>query len=133
MKSEIQSIERNNTWELTELSIGAKTISVKWIYKTKLNEKGNVEKCKARLVAKGYSQTAGVDYTKVFAPVARWDTIRSILAIVTQRGWCVYQLDDKSAFLYGELKEEVYIDQPEGYIKVGKEDKVYRLKKLSMA
>lgn len=129
MKLEIQSIERNNTWELTKLPIGAKTIGVKWIYKTKLNAEGNVEKCKTRLVAKGYSQTAGVDYTEVFAPVARWDTIRSILAVAAQRGWCVYQLDVKSAFLYGELKEEVYIDQPEGYLKVGEEDKVYRLKK----
>jgi len=81
MKLEIQSIERNNTWELTELPIGAKTIGVKWIYKTKLNEEGNVKKCKARLVAKGYSQTTGMDYTEVFAPVVRWDTIRSILAV----------------------------------------------------
>ena len=80
-------------------------------------------------MAKGYSQIAGVNYTEVFAPVASWDTIRSILAIAAQRGWCVYQLDVKSAFLYSELKEEVYIDQPEGYIKVGEEDKVYRLKK----
>ena len=88
-----------------------------------------MDKCKARLVAKGYSQTAGVDYNEVYAPVARWDTIRILLAVAAQRGWCVYQLDVKSAFLYDELKEEVYIDQPEGFIKRGEEDKVYRLKK----
>ncbi|CAA7019223.1 unnamed protein product [Microthlaspi erraticum] len=129
MKLEIQSIERNNTWELVHLPPHAKKIGVKWVYKTKLNEEGKVEKCKARLVAKGYSQTAGVDYTEVFAPVARWDTIRSLLAVAAQQGWYVYQLDVKSAFLYGELKEEVYVDQPEGFLKVGEEDKVYRLKK----
>lgn len=129
MKLEIQAIERNRTWELVSLPNQAKKIGVKWVYKTKLNEEGKVDKCKARLVAKGYSQTAGVDYNEVYAPVARWDTIRILLAVAAQRGWCVYQLDVKSAFLYGELKEEVYIDQPEGFVKKGEEDKVYRLKK----
>lgn len=87
MKSEIQSIEKNHTWELVSLPSYAKSIGVKWVYKTKLNEKGQVEKCKARLVVKGYAQTAGIDYTEVFAPVARWDTIRSILAVAAQQGW----------------------------------------------
>jgi hypothetical protein len=81
MDNEIQAIERNNTWELTELPTGAKVIGVKWIYKTKVNEKGEIEKHKARLVAKGYSQKYGIDYKEVFAPVARWDTIRCILAM----------------------------------------------------
>lgn len=129
MKQEILCIEKNHTWELVRLPSEAKKIGVKWVYKTKLNEEGNVAKYKARLVAKGYSQTPGVDYTEVFAPVARWDTIRSLLAVAAQKGWCVFQLDVKSAFLYGELKEEVYVDQPEGFIKAGEEDKVYRLKK----
>lgn len=129
MEAEIQSIEKNHTWELVTLPAQAKRIGVKWVYKTKLNEKGKAEKYKARLVAKGYAQTEGIDYTEVFAPVARWDTIRSLLAVAAQRGWCVYQLDVKSAFLYGELKEEVYVDQPEGFVKIGEEDKVYRLKK----
>lgn len=129
MVAEIQSIEKNNTWELVTLPPQAKKIGVKWVYKTKLNEEGKVDKCKARLVAKGYSQTEGIDYTEVFAPVARWDTIRSLLVVAAQRNWCVYQLDVKSAFLYGELKEEVYVDQPQGFVKLGEEDKVYRLKK----
>jgi hypothetical protein len=75
MDAKIQSIQRNETWSLTELPAGAKKIGVKWIYKTKLNEFGEVDKFKAWLVAKGYAQQHGVDYTEVFAPVARMDTI----------------------------------------------------------
>ncbi|GAU45713.1 hypothetical protein TSUD_400940 [Trifolium subterraneum] len=126
--AEITAIESNNTWELTKLPVGAKKIGVKWIYKTKYNEQGKIEKHKARLVAKGYSQQHGIDYNEVFAPVARWDTIRSILAIAALRGWYIYQLDVKSAFLHGELNEEVYVEQPLGYQKETKEI-VYKLKK----
>jgi hypothetical protein len=103
MDSEIAAIESNNTWELVELPAGAKKIGVKWVYKTKYNEQGKIEKHKARLVAKGYSQQQGIDYKEVFAPVARWDTIRTILAIAAEKGWYVYQLDVNSAFLHGEL------------------------------
>lgn len=129
MRSEIQSIEKNKTWELVSLPAGAKKIGVKWVFKTKLNEDGNIDKYKARLVVKGYAQEEGIDYDEIFAPVARWDTIRILLAVATQRGWKVYQLDVNSAFLYGELKEVVYVDQPEGFVKRGEEDKVYQLKK----
>lgn len=87
----------------------------------KLNENGDVDKCKARLVAKGYAQKYGIDYTEVFAPVARWDTVRMVLAIAAQNGWTMYQLDVKSAFLHEELSEAVYVDQPQGYIKKGAE------------
>jgi len=128
MKQEIEVIESNNTWELTDLPTGCKKIGVKWIYKTKLNEKGEVEKYKARLVAKGYAQKLGIDYNEVFAPVARWDTIRTILAVAACRGWKVYQLDVKSAFLHGELIEVVYVEQPLGYQKKDA-NKVYKLKK----
>lgn len=75
MNSEIEAIEKNDTWVLTDLPRGGKMIGVKWIYKTKINEKGEVDKYKARLVAKWYIQTYGVDYAEVFAPVARMDTI----------------------------------------------------------
>lgn len=129
MKSEIDSIEKNQTWELTTLPEGFKAIGVKWVYKTKLNEDGKVEKYKARLVVKGYAQSYGVDYTEVFAPVARLYTIRTILALAAQSNWEVFQLDVKSAFLHGELEEDVYVKQPEGYIKKGEEEKVYKLKK----
>ena len=81
MDLEIEAIERNGTWELTDLPEGVKKIGVKWVFKTKLNENGKVDKCKARLVAKGYAQQHGIDYTEVFAPVARWDTIRMVIAL----------------------------------------------------
>lgn len=129
MDLELEAIERNGTWELTTLPIGAKKIGVKWVYKTKYNEKGEVEKYKARLVAKGYAQKFGIDFTEVLAPVARWDTIRTILALAAIKGWNVFQLGVKSAFLHGELTETVYVDQPLGYQKKGDENKVYRLKK----
>ncbi|MCI06665.1 copia-type polyprotein, partial [Trifolium medium] len=98
MDTEIAAIESNDTWELTELPTGAKKIGVKWIYKTKYNEQGKVEKYKARLVAKGYSQQHGIDYNEVFAPVARWDTIRTILAIVALRGGMCSNLMSKVLF-----------------------------------
>ncbi|PNX68054.1 hypothetical protein L195_g055961, partial [Trifolium pratense] len=129
MDKEIEAIERNGTWKLTDLPRSAKVIGVKWIYKTKLNERGEIEKYKARLVAKGYAQRYGTDYKEVFAPVARWDTIRSLLAIAASRGWDVFQLDVKSAFLHGELKETVYVEQPAGYVKAGREKQVYQLHK----
>jgi len=128
MDQEIDAIEKNNTWQLTILPSEAKKISVKWIYKTKLNEKGEIEKYKARLVAKEYSQQYGIDYNEVFAPVARWDTIRTILSLAACKKWNVYQLDVKSAFLHGELVEDVYVEQPMGYQR-GDNNSVYKLKK----
>ncbi|KAM7488108.1 hypothetical protein LguiB_025592 [Lonicera macranthoides] len=129
MDSEIESIEKNSTWELTDLPSRGKKIGVKWVYKTKLNESGEVEKYKARLVAKGYAQQYGIDYTKVFAPVARLDTIRLVIALAAKKEWTIYQLDVKSAFLHGELNEEVFVEQPRGYEHKGEEQKVYKLKK----
>jgi hypothetical protein len=128
MDSEIKSIEDNNTWVLTDLPEGLKAIGVKWIFKTKYNEMGEIDKHKARLVAKGYSQKHGVDFNEVFAPVARWDTIRVVLACAASKGWFVYQLDVKSAFLHGDLAEDIYVEQPLGY-QSNNGNKVYKLKK----
>ena len=129
MNNEIEAIERNNTWYLTSLPKGVNSIGVKWIFKTKLNENGEIDKCKARLVEKGYAQQYGIDYTEVYAPVARLDTIRIIIALAAQQDWSIFQLDVKSAFLHGDLSEEVYVQQPQGYEKRGEEHKVYKLNK----
>ncbi|RDX74343.1 hypothetical protein CR513_45924, partial [Mucuna pruriens] len=129
MDNEINSIEKNQTWELMDLPTGAKTTGVKWIYKTKLNELGEVDKYKARLVAKGYSQQHGIDFSEVFAHVARMDTVRLIVALAACKECDIFQLDVKSAFLHGELSENVYVEQPKGYVKKGKEHKVYKLHK----
>jgi hypothetical protein len=115
MDQEMQAIERNDTWELTVLPSGSKTKGVKWVFKTKVNENGEVDKYKARLVAKGYCQQYRIDYAKVFAPVARLDTIRIVISLAAQNSWVIYQLDVKSAFLHGEINEEVFVDQPPGY------------------
>ena len=81
------------------------------------------------MVAKGYSQKHGVDYTEVYAPVARMDTVRMIIALAARKSWEVFQLDVKSAFLHGELSEDVYVEQPKGYEKKGNEHLVYKLHK----
>ena len=112
MNQEITAIEKNQTWELDDLPRNKARIAVKWVYKTKLNEKGEVEKHKARLVAKGFSQQFGVNYGETFAPVARLDTVRTILSTGAQHKQKVYQLDVKSAFLSDILQKEVYVEKP---------------------
>ncbi|CAL9010025.1 unnamed protein product [Prunus brigantina] len=129
MEEELSMIEKNGTWKLVDRPSDKQVIGVKWVFKTKLNWDGSVQKNKARLVSKGYVQKPGIDYNETFAPVARLDTIRTLIALVAQRSWKLFQLDVKSAFLNGKLQEEVYIDQPEGFVLDSKEDKVYRLHK----
>jgi len=129
MKEEIKTIKKNNTWELADCPKDKDIIIVKWVFKTKLNPDGTIHKHKARLVAKGYSQQLGVDYNETFALVARLDTIRTLIALTTQKGWSTYQLDVKSAFLNGVLEEEIYIEQLPGFVVKGQEAKVLRLKK----
>jgi hypothetical protein len=114
---------------LSKLPVGHKEIGLKWVFKLKRNADGEVVKHKARLVAKGYVQKHGVDYEEVFAPVARLDIVKLILALAANRGWEVHHLDVKSAFLHGVLEEEVYVQQPDGYAVKGKENYVLRLNK----
>ncbi|GJX98707.1 ribonuclease H-like domain, reverse transcriptase, RNA-dependent DNA polymerase [Tanacetum coccineum] len=108
MKTELDSINRNNTWELTTLPTGHKAIGLKWIFKTKKDANGDIIKHKARLVAKGYILIMYTNLKRVFAPVARMETIRLLLAIAATNKWEVHHLDVKSAFLHGDLKEEVF-------------------------
>ncbi|KAM0021247.1 putative RNA-directed DNA polymerase [Helianthus debilis subsp. tardiflorus] len=129
MKVELAAINKNKTWTLVQLPPNHKAIGLKWVFKLKRDADGKVVKHKARLVAKGYIQQKDVDFEDAFAPVARMETIRLILAIAATNGWLVHHLDVKSAFLYGDLKEEVYVSQPTGYEVKGKENLVYRLNK----
>jgi hypothetical protein len=129
MDEEIRAIDRNNTWELVELPKGCQPIGVKWVFKKKMNAQGEIELYKARLVAKGYKQKAGIDYDEVFAPVARTETIRLLISQAAQFKWPLFQMDVKTAFLNGVLEEEVYVEQPLGYMRVGEEKKVLKLKK----
>ena len=116
MDEKIGAIKKNDTWELTDLPKGQKAIGVKWVYKTKTNQDGEVEKYMAGLVAKGYKQRHIIDYDEVFASVARFDTIQLLTAIVAQNQWMIFHMDVKSVFLNGYLEKEVYIEQPLGYV-----------------
>ena len=129
MQEELNMIEKNNTWKLVDRPSHKKPIGVKWVYKTKLNSDGFVNKHKARLVVKGYAQMFGVDFSETFAPIAHLDTIRMLLALATQRKWKICQLDVKLAFLNGYLEKEIFVEQPEGFAIKEKEEKVYLLKK----
>lgn len=127
MEKEMHSIEANHTWKLTELPAGKKTIGLKWILKLKKDAQGNITKQKARLVAKGYVQEQGVDFDEVYAPVTRLETVRLLLALAAKCEWEVHHLDVKTAFLNGDISEDVYVLKPEGFVKEGKEHMVYKL------
>lgn len=119
----------NNTWELVDLPRGCKTIGCRWIFKKKLKPDGSIDKFKARLVAKGYKQKEGVDFFDTYSPVTRITSIRMLVAIASLYNLIIHQMDVKTAFLYGDLEEEIYMDQPEGFVVEGLDDKVCRLKK----
>lgn len=125
----MQSIEEHNTWRLTEPPSGKKIIGLKWIFKLKKDAEGKVIKHKARLVAKGYAQERGVDFDEIYAPVTRLETVRLLLALAAKNELQVHHLDVKTAFLNGEISEDVYVTQPEGFEKKGKENMVYKLLK----
>ena len=129
MDEEMSAIEKNKNWELVNPTKGHTAIGVKWVYKKKMNPKGEIERYKARLVVKGYRQKAGIDYDEVFAPVARMETIRLLISQEAQFEWPVYQMDVKSAFLNGVLEEEVSVEQPLGYVIPKEEHKVLKLRK----
>jgi hypothetical protein len=109
MVDEVQSIKENKTWSLIELPTGRRAIGLKWVFKVKKNQLGEVIRHKVRLVVKGYAQQQGIDYEEVFAPVARLEAIRLLLALVAEEGWQVHHMDVKTTFLNGDLLEEVYV------------------------
>jgi hypothetical protein len=129
MNDEYNSIMKNQTWELTELPENKTPIGCKWLFKAKFKPDGSIDRFKARLVAKGYAQKEGIDFEETFAPVAKLNTIRVLVALAIAHNWKIHQLDVKSTFLNGELKEEVYLEQPEGFVQKGQEQLVCKLKK----
>ncbi|GJU96772.1 retrovirus-related pol polyprotein from transposon TNT 1-94 [Tanacetum coccineum] len=129
MQEELHEFERLEVWELVPPPDKAFVITLKWIYKVKLDELGGILKNKARLVARGYRQEEGIDFEESFAPVARLEAIRIFLAFAAHMNMVIYQMDVKTAFLNGNLREEVYVSQPDGFVDPDKPNYVYKLKK----
>ncbi|GJV54487.1 putative ribonuclease H-like domain-containing protein [Tanacetum coccineum] len=129
MQEELLQFEIQKVWILVDLPYGKKAIGTKWVYRNKKDERGVVVRNKARLVAQGHRQEEGIDYDEVFAPVARLEAIRIFLAYASYMGFIVYQMDVKSAFLYGKIDEEVYVSQPPGFQDPKSPQKVYKVVK----
>eukprot|EP00253_Pinus_taeda_P001949 PITA_01949 len=128
MNEEYRSLLANDTWDLVPLPKGRKLLRCKWVYRTKYGPDGKVDKHKARLVAKGFLQVEGIDYTETFSPVAKMNSVRLVLSLAASFEWEVHQMDVKSAFLHGDLHEEIYMEQPIGFIQTDS-NLVCRLKK----
>ena len=121
MEKEMESLKTNEVWNLVELPENRKTVGSKWVFRVNTDGDGTVETHKARLVAQGFSQTFDDDYDETFSPVARFESVRTVIALAAQHGLKLHQMDVTTAFLNGYLKEEVYMEQPEGFIEKGKE------------
>ncbi|KAH9801407.1 hypothetical protein KPL71_001014 [Citrus sinensis] len=129
MNQEMDSMYSNKVWELVEAPNGVKPIGCKWIYKRKRGVDGRVETFKARLVAKGFTQKEGIDYEETFSPVAMLKSIRILLSIAAMLDYEIWQMDVKTAFLNGHLEENIYMQQPDGFIQKGQEHMVCKLQK----
>ena len=130
MTEEYQSIMKNDVWDIVLKPENKSVVSSKWIYKIKHATEGSIEKYKARFVARGFSQKEGIDYEETFAPVARYTSIRTIMALAPMMKWDLHQMDVKTAFLSDVIEEEVYIEQPQGF---EVEDRVTHVCKLKKA
>ena len=129
MEKEMDSLHANDVWNLVELPEDRKAVGSKWVFKLKVGADGSVERHKARLVAQGFSQKFGSDYDETFCPVVRLESLRTVIALAVQNGLKIHQVDVTTAFLNGELLEEVYMKQPKGFIVKGQEHLVCRLKR----
>jgi FtsZ-interacting cell division protein YlmF len=129
MNDELDHIEKNNTWEMVHRPEGKNIIGSKWIFKNKLNEQGQVVRNKEILVYKGYAQIEGLDFDETFAPIERLEAIRIFLTYACHKRFKAYQMDVKLSFLNGDLNEEVYMEQPEGFKLSNNPDLVCKLKK----
>ncbi|GJZ03174.1 retrovirus-related pol polyprotein from transposon TNT 1-94 [Tanacetum coccineum] len=129
MQEELNKVVANDVWELVPQPRNMKIIGTKWVFRNKLDENGVVSRNKARLVAQSYNQQEGIDYDETYAPVARLESIRILLAYACALDFKLFQMDVKSAFLNGFINEEVYVAQPSGFIDFKKPDHVYKLNK----
>ena len=120
-------MRQNKVWDLVDLPKGCKHVGSKWVFKTKSDPKGNIERYKAQLVAKGFTQREGIDYSETFSPVSAKDSFRIVMALVAHFDLELHQMDVKTALLNGNLDETVYMAQPEGFAVKGKENKVCKL------
>nr|GEV67248.1 hypothetical protein [Tanacetum cinerariifolium] len=129
MQEELYQFDRLDVWELVDRPLCKNVINMKWLWKNKRDEENTVTRKKSHLVAKGYAQKEGVDFEESFAPVARLEAVRLFIVYAAHNSFTVYHMDVKTAFLYGPLKEEVYVNQPDGFVDTYHPDKVYRHKK----
>ena len=127
MKEEISALKKHGVWTLIDLPKNRKAIKCRWVFKKKLAADGTIERYKARLVAKGFSQVSGIDYNETFAPVAKYKSIRIVLALAAQLDLDLHQMDVKTAFLNGTITEEIYMQQPEGFVTAAYQDKVCKI------
>ena len=128
-QEEYDSLIDNEVWELSELPKDKKPVGCKWVFKIKYGSDGKIDRYKSRLVAKGFTQQHGYDYEETFSPTLKFASLRVLLAVAVQMDMKIHQMDVKTAFLHGELTEEVFMEQPEGFIKPGRENCMLRLKK----
>ena len=129
MEEELNQFTRNDVWTLAPKPPHKVIIGTRWVFRNKLDESGNVVRNKARLVAQGYNQQEGIDFTETFAPIARLEAIRILLAFTSHKNIKLYQMDVKSAFLNGFIEEEVFVKQPPGFEDINFKDHVFKLKK----
>ncbi|GKE95449.1 putative ribonuclease H-like domain-containing protein [Tanacetum coccineum] len=129
MQEELLQFKLQKVWTLVDLPKGKRAIETKWVYRNKKDERGIMVRNTVRLVAQGYTQEEGIDYDEVFAHVARIEAIRLFFAYASFMGFIVYQMDVKSAFLYGTIEEDVYVCQPPGFEDPQFPDKVYKVEK----
>ena len=126
---EMNSVLKNKTWDLVDLPAGKTAIGSKWVFKTKMNADGSINKHKARLVAQGFAQQHGIDYEETFAPVVKYVSLRAVLAIANQHNMELHQMDVNSAYLNGDIDADIFMRQPEGFIDPNNPNKVCKLRK----
>ena len=119
MAEEMDALYSNDTWELVALPPGKSPVGCRWVYTVKVRPDGQIDRLKARLVAKGYTQQYGLDYYDTFSPMAKIASVRLLLSMAAMHSWPLFQLDIKNVFLHGDLAEEVYMEQPPGFVAQG--------------